>query len=149
MRAHYDFNGWDINTAAFDWYRDSGLSVVMLVGGESSVYTDWYQSAVGIGTTQTYKWETFLTRELPAWLSTDKKLSQTATGLSVSRWAPRLHWYWPSTIPSGSPMRPRGRAFEPVGRSMTLSGRPGDGGRGRVLCRHDVGEAQRSGMGQR
>jgi S-formylglutathione hydrolase FrmB len=31
-----DFNGWDINTAAFDWYRGSGLSVVMPVGGESS-----------------------------------------------------------------------------------------------------------------
>ncbi|MGZ4725628.1 MAG: diacylglycerol acyltransferase/mycolyltransferase Ag85A, partial [Ilumatobacteraceae bacterium] len=27
MEAGDDFNGWDINTAAFDWYKDSGISV--------------------------------------------------------------------------------------------------------------------------
>jgi diacylglycerol O-acyltransferase/trehalose O-mycolyltransferase len=58
LRAQDDFKGWDINTAAFDWYRGSGVSVVMPVGGESSFYTDWYQPAAGNGTTQTYKWET-------------------------------------------------------------------------------------------
>ena len=42
-----------------------GVSVVMPVGGMSSFYTDWYRPAVGNGTTQTYKWETFLTSELP------------------------------------------------------------------------------------
>jgi diacylglycerol O-acyltransferase/trehalose O-mycolyltransferase len=26
LRAQDDFNGWDIRTAAFDWYRESGLS---------------------------------------------------------------------------------------------------------------------------
>ncbi len=66
LRAQDDTNGWDINTAAFEWYNGSGLSVVMPVGGMSSFYTDWYQPAVGNGTTQTYKWETFLTSELPA-----------------------------------------------------------------------------------
>jgi diacylglycerol O-acyltransferase / trehalose O-mycolyltransferase len=81
LRAQDDFNGWDINTSAFDWYRDSGLSVVMPVGGESSFYSDWYQPAVGNGTTQTYKWETFLTQELPAWLSTNKKISRTRNGV--------------------------------------------------------------------
>jgi diacylglycerol O-acyltransferase/trehalose O-mycolyltransferase len=40
MEAAEDFNGWDINTAAFDWYSDSGLSVVMPVGGKSSFYSD-------------------------------------------------------------------------------------------------------------
>jgi len=48
LRAQDDFNGWDINTAAFDWYRRSGLSVVMPVGGESSFYTDW-RSHPGFG----------------------------------------------------------------------------------------------------
>ena len=28
MEAGDDYNGWDINTAAFDWYNGSGLSVV-------------------------------------------------------------------------------------------------------------------------
>ena len=47
LRAQDDFNGWDINTAAFEWYYQSGLSIVMPVGGQSSFYTDWYQPAVG------------------------------------------------------------------------------------------------------
>jgi diacylglycerol O-acyltransferase/trehalose O-mycolyltransferase len=75
LRAQDDFNGWDINTAAFEWYYQSGLSVVMPVGGMSSFYTDWYQPAVGNGGTWTYKWETFLTQELPGWLSANKGLS--------------------------------------------------------------------------
>ena len=34
LRAQDDFNGWDINTPAFEWYQGSGLSVVMPVGGQ-------------------------------------------------------------------------------------------------------------------
>jgi diacylglycerol O-acyltransferase / trehalose O-mycolyltransferase len=49
LRAQEDFSGWDINTAAFEWYLDSGLSVVMPVGGQSSFYSDWYQPACGKG----------------------------------------------------------------------------------------------------
>jgi hypothetical protein len=47
LRAQDDFNGWDINTAAFEWFYESGLSLVMPVGGMSSFYTDWYEPAVG------------------------------------------------------------------------------------------------------
>src|SRR5882724_10226291 len=77
LRAQDDNNGWDINTPAFEWFYRSGLSTVMPVGGMSSFYADWYQPAVGNGTTQTYKWETFLTSELPAWLATNKGVSQS------------------------------------------------------------------------
>src|SRR3954465_15207707 len=77
LRAQDDFNGWDINTPAFEWFDQSGLSVVMPVGGESSFYSDWYQPAVGNGGTSTYKWETFLTQELPAWLSANRGISST------------------------------------------------------------------------
>ncbi|MCV7359704.1 esterase family protein [Mycolicibacterium fluoranthenivorans] len=86
LRAQDDYNGWDINTPAFEWYYQSGLSVVMPVGGQSSFYTDWYQPAVGNGGTQTYKWETFLTEELPAWLSANKGVDPTGNavvGLSM------------------------------------------------------------------
>jgi diacylglycerol O-acyltransferase / trehalose O-mycolyltransferase / mycolyltransferase Ag85 len=82
LRARDDRNGWDIETAAFEWYYQSGLSIVMPVGGMSSFYTDWYQPAIGNGGTWTYKWETFLTEELPA----NKKVSRTgnaAVGLSM------------------------------------------------------------------
>lgn len=65
LRAQDDRNGWDINTPAFDEFKGSGISVVMPVGGRSSFYADWYGSANGA----TYKWETFLTGELPAYLS--------------------------------------------------------------------------------
>ncbi|MDT5004976.1 MAG: diacylglycerol O-acyltransferase / trehalose O-mycolyltransferase [Mycobacterium sp.] len=74
MEAGDDFNGWDINTAAFDWYRDSGISVVMPVGGKASFYSDWYGPAAGNGGTYTYKWETFLTQELPAYLASARNV---------------------------------------------------------------------------
>src|ERR1700734_746023 len=33
LRAQDDYNGWDINTPAFEWYYKSGLSIIMAVGG--------------------------------------------------------------------------------------------------------------------
>ncbi|MCF6389654.1 esterase family protein [Mycobacterium sp. MBM] len=87
LRAQDDFNGWDINTAAFEWYHDSGLSVMMPVGGQSSFYTDWYKPAKGKNGTYTYKWETFLTQELPAWLQANRGVKPTgsaAVGLSMA-----------------------------------------------------------------
>src|SRR4029079_9934482 len=87
LRAQDDRNGWDINTGAFSWFDGSGLSVVAPVGGMSSFYSDWYRPAVGNGTTQTYKWETFLTSELPAWLAANKGVSASGNavvGLSMS-----------------------------------------------------------------
>jgi diacylglycerol O-acyltransferase / trehalose O-mycolyltransferase len=81
MEAGDDSNGWDINTAAFDWYKDSGISVVMPVGGKSSFYSDWYGPATGNGTTRTYKWETFLTQELPAYLAENKKTPSTGNAV--------------------------------------------------------------------
>jgi diacylglycerol O-acyltransferase/trehalose O-mycolyltransferase len=87
LRAQDDRSGWDINTGAFSWFDGSGVSVVMPVGGMSSFYADWYRPAVGNGHTQTYKWETFLTSELPAWLSANKGISPNGNaviGLSMS-----------------------------------------------------------------
>ncbi|MBV9597181.1 MAG: diacylglycerol acyltransferase/mycolyltransferase Ag85A, partial [Chloroflexi bacterium] len=65
LRARDDRSGWDIETPAFDEFRGSGISVVAPVGGRCSFYSDWYGSANG----ETYKWETFLTSELPGFLS--------------------------------------------------------------------------------
>ena len=81
LRAQDDYNGWDINTPAFEWYDGSGLSVVMPVGGQSSFYTDWYQPSQGNGQDYTYKWETFLTQELPAWLEANKGVSQNGNAV--------------------------------------------------------------------
>ena len=87
LRAQDDANGWDINTAAFEWYYQSGLSLVMPVGGQSSFYSDWYQPAAGSAGTLTYKWETFLTQELPTYLAANKGIAPTGNavvGLSMS-----------------------------------------------------------------
>jgi diacylglycerol O-acyltransferase / trehalose O-mycolyltransferase len=87
LRAQDDYNGWDINTPAFEWYYQSPLSIVMPVGGQSSFYTDWYRPATNKGPTLTYKWETFLTSELPQWLSANREVSpngNAAVGLSMA-----------------------------------------------------------------
>jgi len=87
LRAQDDYNGWDINTAAFEWYYQSGLSVVMPVGGQSSFYSDWYKPACGKAGCTTYKWETFLTSELPQWLQANREVKPTgsaAVGLSMA-----------------------------------------------------------------
>ena len=87
LRAQDDYNGWDINTAAFEWYYKSGLSIVMPVGGQSSFYADWYQPACGKAGCSTYKWETFLTSELPHWLSANRSVKpngSAAIGISMS-----------------------------------------------------------------
>ena len=81
LRAQDDYSGWDINTPAFDWFHDSGVSVVMPVGGQSSFYTDWYSPSSFNSQTYTYRWETFLTQELPAWLATNKQVSPTGNGV--------------------------------------------------------------------
>ncbi|ORW75654.1 diacylglycerol acyltransferase/mycolyltransferase Ag85A [Mycobacterium riyadhense] len=82
LRARDDRSGWDIETPAFDEYAGSGLSVVAPVGGRSSFYSDWYGSANG----QTYKWETFLTSELPGYLSSRgvRSTRNAVVGVSMS-----------------------------------------------------------------
>jgi diacylglycerol O-acyltransferase/trehalose O-mycolyltransferase len=87
LRARDDFNGWDIETAAFEWYVDSGMSMVMPVGGQSSFYANWYKPACGKSGCLTYNWETFLTQELPAYLAAEKGVrsdGSAAVGLSMA-----------------------------------------------------------------
>src|SRR6201981_2275259 len=57
LRAQDDYNGWDINTPAFEEYYQSGLSVIMPVGGQSIFYSNWYQPSQGNGHDYTYQCE--------------------------------------------------------------------------------------------
>ncbi|MEU2039383.1 alpha/beta hydrolase-fold protein [Nocardia niwae] len=61
LRATDDENGWTKEAGAVDFFADKNVTVVLPVGGQSSFYTDWLESDNG----RTYKWETFLTKELP------------------------------------------------------------------------------------
>ncbi len=81
LRAQDDYSGWDINTPAFEWFYGSGVSVVMPVGGQSSFYSDWYKPSSFNRQPYTYKWETFLTSELPLWLAANKSVSTTGNGV--------------------------------------------------------------------
>ena len=81
MRAQDDYSGWDINTQAFELLYDSGISTVMPAGGQSSFYTDWYSPSTFNKQPYTYKWETFLTNELPQWLAANKQISMTGNGM--------------------------------------------------------------------
>jgi diacylglycerol O-acyltransferase / trehalose O-mycolyltransferase len=81
LRAQDDYSGWDINTAAFDWFYDSGIATVMPVGGQSSFYSDWYSPSNFNKQPYTYKWERFLTDELPQYLAVNKQVAQTGNGV--------------------------------------------------------------------
>jgi diacylglycerol O-acyltransferase/trehalose O-mycolyltransferase len=81
MRARDDYNGWDIETQAFEWFLDSGVATVMPVGGQSSFYTDWYSPSSFNNQPYTYKWETFLTSELPMWLAKNKQIAMNGNGV--------------------------------------------------------------------
>jgi diacylglycerol O-acyltransferase/trehalose O-mycolyltransferase len=107
LRAQDDFNGWDVNTPAFEWFYGSGLSAIMPVGGQSSFYTDWYQPSQGNGQNYTYKWETFLSREMPSWLASNKGIStvgNAAVGLSMAGSASMnlATWYPQQFVYAGS-----------------------------------------------
>src|ERR1700758_617597 len=103
LRAQDDYNGWDINTNAFEMYYQSGLSIVMPVGGQSSFYTNWYKPACGKSGCLTYNWETFLTSELPGWLAANRQVKPTgsaAVGLSMAGSAAFvLAMYYPQQFP--------------------------------------------------
>lgn len=68
LRAPDDRNTWSYNTTALDQYRNDNITLVLPVGGESSFYTDWYAPSNVNAQQITYRWETFLTRELPDFL---------------------------------------------------------------------------------
>ncbi|AQT82164.1 diacylglycerol acyltransferase/mycolyltransferase Ag85A [Mycolicibacterium litorale] len=81
LRAQDDYSGWDINTPAFEWFYGSGVSVVMPVGGQSSFYSDWYKPSSFNKQPYTYKWETFLTSELPQWLAVNRQVATVGNGV--------------------------------------------------------------------
>ncbi|WJZ03865.1 alpha/beta hydrolase-fold protein [Corynebacterium freiburgense] len=62
LRALEEENGWTLYTNIEEYFADKNVNVILPVGGESSFYTDWEKPDNG----KNYKWETFLTQELPA-----------------------------------------------------------------------------------
>ena len=118
LRAQDDYSGWDINTSAFEWFYQSGVSVVMPVGGQSSFYTDWYSPSSFNNQAFTYKWETFLANELPqqairvamldaGGFNVDNSVGAhhgTGRGSATTR-SNRYRAWWPTELGSGSTVR--------------------------------------------
>ncbi|MFE3228093.1 alpha/beta hydrolase-fold protein [Nocardia sp. NPDC059228] len=81
LRAGDDQSGWTKDAGAEGFYADKNITVVLPVGGAASFYSDWKLPDNGT----TYKWETFLTRELPPLLDRDWRTTNVRglTGLSM------------------------------------------------------------------
>ncbi|WP_373283774.1 alpha/beta hydrolase [Nocardia tenerifensis] len=69
LRAPADHSQWTSDTDVLRQFAGDDVTVVLPVGGRSSFYTDWYRPSSTNHQATTYKWETFLTRELPAFLA--------------------------------------------------------------------------------
>ncbi len=68
LRARDDFSAWTFETNAQDQFANDDVTLVMPVGGQASFYANWYASSNLNGQDITYKWENFLTQDLPAFL---------------------------------------------------------------------------------
>ncbi|MFZ2526955.1 MAG: alpha/beta hydrolase family protein, partial [Rhodococcus sp. (in: high G+C Gram-positive bacteria)] len=85
MRARSDANAWSFETNATALFADDDVTLVMPVGGEASFYTDWVAASNVNRQDVTYKWETFLTEDLPAYLETRgvSRSNNAVVGLSM------------------------------------------------------------------
>ncbi|MFB7720770.1 alpha/beta hydrolase-fold protein [Nocardia sp. NPDC056100] len=81
LRAADDENGWTKDAGAQAFYADKNVTVVLPVGGQSSFYTDWRKPDNG----KFYRWETFLTKELPPLLDREWRTGnvRAIAGLSM------------------------------------------------------------------
>ncbi len=75
--------GWLNNSTAEGFFADKNVTVVLPIGGRFSFYTDWQVPDPILGN---YRWQTYLTRELPAAMEREYALSgrRAVAGLSMS-----------------------------------------------------------------
>ena len=75
---------WIIQTDAIDFYKEKNVNVVIPMAGKFSYYTDWVSDAPNLGGKQ--KWETWLTKELPAPMEAELKTNgkRAIAGMSMS-----------------------------------------------------------------
>ncbi|MBZ8176644.1 esterase family protein [Corynebacterium poyangense] len=69
LRATDATNAWVNDSDAQSLFVDNNITLVMPIGGAASFYADWEGPATyDFNNPVNYKWETFLTQELPAYL---------------------------------------------------------------------------------
>ena len=78
LRATEITNAWVNDVNAAQMFKDNNITLVMPVGGQSSFYTDWNAPATyDFNHPVTYKWDTFLSQELPSYLRDNFGVSPT------------------------------------------------------------------------
>ncbi len=108
LRAQDDFNGWDINTAAFDWYRDSWA-----VGGDARRRRVQLLHRLISARRRQRHHPDLQVGDVPDPGATGPAVDEQEDQPDPQRGCRSLDGCLggPSTIPSSSPMRPRCRAF--------------------------------------
>lgn len=79
LRAPNNNSGWNINTNVSQFMRGKGVNLAIPYGGGGSFYTDWEQRDPRLGNN---KWETFLTRELPNYMSRTHGAARGKNGIA-------------------------------------------------------------------
>ncbi|RPA59050.1 esterase family protein [Gordonia oryzae] len=79
LRAPNNSSGWLINTDVARWMGGKGTNVVIPFGGGGSFYTNWERPDPKLGIN---KWETFLTRELPAYMAKQHNSDNRRNGIA-------------------------------------------------------------------
>ena len=84
LRAPDNDNGWLINTDVENFFADKHVNVAIPFGGGGTFYSDWERDDPALGHV---RWETFLTRELPAYMKDNFNsdgVNNAIAGLSMS-----------------------------------------------------------------
>ena len=71
LRARDDWNAWTHDAQAQRIFLNDNITLVMPVGGQVSFYSDWERPINLGGNLLEYKYETFLTEELPVYLQNE------------------------------------------------------------------------------
>ena len=79
LRAPNGNSGWNIETNVSSFMRGKGVNVAIPYGGGGSFYTDWEQRDPALGLN---KWETFLTKELPNYMSDKHGAARGKNGIA-------------------------------------------------------------------
>ncbi|AKK07134.1 MAG: alpha/beta hydrolase family protein [Corynebacterium sp.] len=81
-RATEVANAWTVDANAPASYVNHNITLVMPVGGAGSFYADWLAPASYDNSGPHFKWETFLTQELPAYLEAHFGVSRTNNSIA-------------------------------------------------------------------
>lgn len=83
LRATNHSNAWLVDRNAAETFEGDNITLVMPVGGKGSFYADWDGPATyDLENPVNYQWETFLTRELPAYLQQNFGVDPTNNAIS-------------------------------------------------------------------